>query len=141
MDTDAKSNILHKRTFRSMFANKVDSLGLPLPDTTQKEATILTAYNGSNITQHGSVCTQCAYKGKWTTLKFFVVTLDRPTIIGFPSRRDLDLISIHSAIQKTQDLINSINSTSELINSYPDQFDRIGHIVLKPVDRPYERWD
>ena len=68
-----------------------------------------------------------------------MVTTDRPTIIGLLSLRDLDLESIHCAIQKTP---NPINFTSELTNSYPDQFDHIGHfkgeyhIVLKHQPSP-----
>ena len=104
VDTGAEGDILPLQSFCRMFPNKVDSLGQPLSGTTQKELTVLTAYNGS-------VCIWFAYKGKWTTLKFFVVTTDGPTIIGSPLLRDLDLISIHCAIQKTQD---PINSTSEL---------------------------
>ena len=100
---------------------------------------MLTAYNGSSIVQHGSVCIQCAHKGKWTTLKFFVVTTEGPTVIGLPSLRNLELISLHWTIEEDKGPINSI---VELTNSYPNQFDRIGHfksdyhIVLKSDHYP-----
>ena len=76
----------------------------------------------SNIMQHGSVYIQCAHKGKWTTLKFFVVTTEGLTIIGLPSLRNLELISLHCTIEEDKGPINSI---VELTNSYPNQFDRI----------------
>ena len=122
-----------------MFLDMVDDLGQPIPSSTKKELTILTAYNDSSIMQHGSVCIQCAHKSKWTTLKFFVVTTEGPTIIGLPSLRNLELISLHCTIKEDKGPINFI---VELTNSYPNQFDRIGHfksdyhIVLKPDHHP-----
>ena len=139
MDTGAEGNTLPLRTFRRIFPDKVDDLGQPIPGSTKKELTILTAYNGSSIVQHGSVYIQCAHKGKWTTLKFFVVTTEGPTIIGLPSLRNLELISLHCTIEVDKGPINSI---VELTNSYPNQFDCIGyfksdnHIVLKPNHHP-----
>ena len=91
------------------------------------------------IVQHGSVYIQCANKDKWTTLYFFVVTTEGPTIIGRLSLRNLELISLHCTIKEDKGPINSI---VELTNSYPNQFDRIGHfksdyhIVLKPNHHP-----
>ena len=58
VDTGAEGNTLPLRTFRRMFPDKVDDLGQPIPGSTKKELTILTAYNGSSIMQHGSVCIQ-----------------------------------------------------------------------------------
>ena len=124
-----------------MFPDKVDDLGQPIPGSTKKELTILTAYNGSSIMQHGSVCIQCARKGKWTTLKFFAVTTEGPTIIGLPSPRNLELISLHCTLEDK----GPIKPIVELTNSYPNQFDRIGHlksgyhIVLKPDHHPMIR--
>ena len=134
VDTSAEGNTLPLRTFRMTFSDKVDDLGQPIPGSTKKELPILTAYNGSSIMQHGSVCIQCARKGKWTTLKFFVVTTEGPTIIGLSSFRNLELISLHCTITDDKGPINSIIERN--------QFDRIGHfksgyhIVLKPDHHP-----
>ena len=62
-----------------------------------------------------------------------------PTIIGLPSLRNLELISLHCIIKEEK---GPINSFIELTNSYPNQFDRQGHfksdyrIVLKPDHHP-----
>ena len=139
VDTGAEGNTLPLRTFRRMFPDKVGDLRQPIPGSTKKELTILTAYNDSSIVSHGSVYIQCAHKGKWTTLKFFVVITEGPTIIGLPSLRNLELISIHCTIEEDKGPINPI---VELTNSYPNQFDCIGHfksdyhIVLKPDHHP-----
>ena len=100
VDTGAEGNTLPLRTFRRMFPDKVDDLRQPIPGSTKKELTIQTAYNGSSIVQHDSVYIQCTHKGKWTTLKFFVVTTEGPTIIGLPSLRNLELISLYSTIKE-----------------------------------------
>ena len=122
----------------------------------QKEASVLTVYNGSSIPQHGSIQIQCAYKGEWRRVKFYIVTSNGPTILGLPSLQDLRLVTLHCSIQRTKcapanhetktpvtpsDNI-PINSTKDLIEAYPDQFDRIGnftgeyHIVLRPNNHP-----
>ena len=135
VDTGAEGNMLPLWTYRRMFPDKVHDLGQPILGSTKKELTILTVYNGSSIMQHGSVCIQCAHKGKWTTLEFFVLTTEGPTIIGLLSLRNLELISLHCTIKDDKGPIDSI---VELTNSYPNQFERIGHfksdyhIALKP---------
>ncbi|GAB1602684.1 hypothetical protein Ahia01_000548300 [Argonauta hians] len=139
VDTGAEGNTLPLRTFRKMFPKEVDNLGLPIPGSTKKECTILTAYNGSNIVQHGSINIKCGYKDNWRTLKFFVVTTDGPTIIGLPSLRDLKLISLHCQIKQNRSPITSID---DLRQQYASRFDRIGlfrneyHIVLKQDHQP-----
>ena len=68
VDTGAEGDTLPLWTFRMMFPDKVEDLGQPIRGSTKKGLTIVTAYNGSSIVQHGSVYIQCARKGKWTTL-------------------------------------------------------------------------
>ena len=64
----------------------------------------------------------------------FSLTKEGHTITGLPSLRNLELISHHCTIKDK----GPINSIVELTNSYPNQFDHIGHfksdyhIVLKP---------
>ena len=156
VDTAAVGNTLSLRTFQQMFPEWVDQNGYPRPGTTQKESVILTAYNSSSIPQHGSVGIHCAYKGKWRYIKFYVVTSNGPTILGLPSLQELKLVTLHCPIQRTKytplnDMTATpaappkhtpINSTRDLIEAYPEQFDRIGdfageyHIVLRPNNHP-----
>ena len=89
-------------------------------------------------------------------VKFYIVTSNRLTMLGLPSLQDLRLVTLHCSIQRTKcatvnhETNNSItpsdntpiNSTKDLIESYPDQFDQIGnfagecHIVLRPSNHP-----
>lgn len=105
-----------------------------------------------SIPQHGSIQIQCAYKGEWRYVKFYVVTSKGPTILCLPSLQDIKLVTLHCSIQRpkcasvnyttgtpvTPSVNTQINSTKDLIEAYPDQFDRIGnfageyHIVLRP---------
>ena len=139
-----------------MFPEHVDQNGRPRPGTTRKESAVLMAYNGSSIPQHRSIQIHCAYKGEWRLVKFYIVTSNGPTILGLPSLLDLRLVTRHCSIQRTKCApVNhetntpvtpsdntSINSTKDLIEAYPDQFDRIGnfsgeyHIVLRSNNHP-----
>ena len=94
VDTGAEGNTLLCVHLCKMFPNKIDSLEQPLHDAMQEDPSVQIANNESSITQHSSVGIQYPCKGKWTTLKFFVVTTECPTVIGLPSLRDLVLITI-----------------------------------------------
>ena len=135
-----------------MFPEHVDWNGQPHFGTTQKEAAVLTAYIVSSIPQHRSIQIQCAYKGEWRRMKFYIVTSNGSTILGLSSLQDLSLVTLHCSIQRTKCApVNHetntpvtpsdntpINSTKDLIEAYLDQFDRIDnfvgeyHIVLRP---------
>ena len=141
---------------QQLFPEHVDRNGRPHPGTTRKEAAVLMAYNRSSIPKHGSIQIHCAYKGEWRLVKFYIVTSNGPTILGLPSLQDLRLVTLHCSIQRTKCApVNyetntpvtpsdntPINSMKNLIETYPDQFDRIGnfageyHIVLRPNNHP-----
>ena len=66
VDNGAEGNTLLLRIFQKMFPEKVNSAGLPLPDSTHQETAILTADNGATIPQHRFVNIQCAYYQSFT---------------------------------------------------------------------------
>ena len=131
VDTGAEGNTLPLRTFQQMFPEHVDRNGQPRPGTIQKEAAVLTAYNGSSIPQHGPIQIQCAYKGEWRRVKFYIVTSNGPTILGLPSLQDLRRVTLHCSIQRikcapvnhetntpvTPSNNSTINSTKDLIEA------------------------
>lgn len=73
MDPGAEGNTVPLHTFRQMFPKYMDQNGHPGSGTTNKETAILTAYNGSDIPQHGSSNIKCGYKSLWKAIKFYVV--------------------------------------------------------------------
>ena len=151
VDTGAEGNALLLRTFQQMFPEYVDRNGQPRPGITQKEAAVLMACNRSSIPQYRSIQIQCAYKGEWKCMKFYIVSSNGPTILFLPSLQDLRLVTLYCSIQRTKCAqvnyeTNSpvtpsdntlINSTKDLIEAYPDQFDWISnfpgeyHIVFQ----------
>ena len=131
VDTGAQGNILPTRVFKKM--------NIP-PDILRPSTTMLTAYNGTDIPQDGKVELQCRYKeGEWLKESFYVADTPGPIILGLPSCRALHLVSLHCAVQTTSKSAKpTVQSTKNLLEIYPEQFDRIGHfpgkyhIVLDP---------
>jgi predicted Zn-ribbon and HTH transcriptional regulator len=132
VDTGAQGNILPTRVFKKM---KIPA------DRIKPCNTVLTAYNGSDIPQEGKIELQCKYEdGKWSSESFYVADTTGPIILGLPSCRALNLVSLHCAVQTSP--VHTVNNTADLVKMYPEQFDRIGHfpgkyhIVLKPDAEP-----
>ena len=85
-----------------------------------------------------------------------MVTSNGPKILGLPSLQELKLVTIHCLIQRakcaplndatgapaTPPDYTPINSTRDLMEAYPEQFDQTGnfageyHIVLRPNNHP-----
>ena len=134
VDTGAQGNILPLRVFKKM------PLSTNILACTN---TILTAYNGTNIPQQGVLELPCKYKdSEWCTETFFVADTPGPIIMGLPSCRALNMVTLNCAIEKTSTPAApqqpKVNSTDDLQKLYPQQFDRVGHfkgkyhIVLDP---------
>ena len=141
VDTGAQGNTIPLRMYRRMFPDRLDSGGFPSSDSTSNHKAILTAYNNTRIKQYGSTSLPCRYDGSaWVTADFFVVDSDGPAILGLPTSRKLQLVTLHCAITTPQ--CPSISCTQDLQRQYPDQFDRIGnfpgkyHIVLDENAHP-----
>ena len=93
--------------------------------------TILTAYNGTRIEQFGFGTIPCQYShGHWYDTKFFLVDTKGPGILGLPSLRQLDLVTLHCAVQADEQSIHSNENkgvhVDDLLKQYPNQFDCIG---------------
>ena len=121
VDTGAQANTLPLRTFRNMFPEQVDNEGIPqhLPNS----GTVLSAYNGTQIMQFGTVVIPCKHQeSSWEDALFYVVQSDGPVIVGIQTSIQLGLVSLHCPVN-TQTHVDDINT---LIKLFPDQFDRIG---------------
>ena len=75
--------------------------------------------------------------------EFFVADTEGPAILGLPNSRQLRLVTLHCAIEKTiSQQADSIGSTQVLKQTYPDRFDTLGnfpgmyHIVTDPDVQP-----
>lgn len=126
IDTGAMGNTLPLRTFSRIWPNKVDKKGIPI-STISAPYTRLFAYNDTEIKHYGAIkiLLNPPHSEEWVETTFFVVDTEGPIILGLPSLRELQLVTIHCSIaSKTQGPINNIE---DLKRQFPDGFDRIGN--------------
>ena len=143
VDTGAQGNILPLRIFAKMFPEAMTGRH-PTPGALlRKSNTVLSAYNGTRIPQYGTIVIACRHdQSAWIDAKFYVADTDGPAILGLPNSRQLRLITLHCAIEKSKleqtgtGDSDAINSTQTLKQRYPDRFDTLGdfkgkyHIVI-----------
>ena len=96
VDTGAQGNILPLRIYKNMFPDSVDEHGLPTG--TAPSQTKLTAYNGTQISQHGVCSIKCSFGDKETDAVFYVADVEGPAICGLPTCCQLQLVELHCAI-------------------------------------------
>ena len=138
VDTGAQGNILPARTFKRMFPELLDESGVPSKQHLRHRPTILTAYNGAAMTHHGTIVIPCSYGERQCDTEFYVVETPGPVILGLPTSRDLNLVTLNCAVTKGV----TINSTDDLKRAYPDRFQGIGnfeghfHITTDPDATP-----
>ena len=96
----------------------------PVKTTFAPPSTILTAYNGAAMTHHGTIVIPCSYGKRQCDTAFYVVETPGPVILGLPTSRDLNLVTLNCAVAKGV----TINSTDDLKRAYPDRFQGIGEL-------------
>ena len=139
IDTGAQSNVLPLRTYKNIYPEAIDNKGLPM--NTKHSYTRLTAYNGTNIPQYGTVTLTCKKNEKWYNEEFYVADTPGPVIFGLPTCTKLGLVSINCLVNlDTKQLGNlpSIKSSEDLRQLYPDRFEGIGKLPGKhciPIDK------
>ena len=130
IDTGAQGNILPVSTFCRIFPEKLDTDGFP----NIKKQFInkkLIAYNGTPIKCFGNIKIPCQYnKSDWYVSIFHIVDVQGPAVLGLPSLEQLKLITFHCTVKK-EDVFQTpaatrTNATKDLMQMYPDQFDKIG---------------
>ena len=143
VDTGAQGNTIPLRMYRRMCPQDLNADGLPKANALKHIDTVLTAYNGTRITQYGTISIACQYaESDWITSDFFVVDTDGPAILGLPSLQALELVTLHCAITTTgtgaQPAGQGVRDTADLKARFPQRFDRIGdfkepyHITRDP---------
>jgi hypothetical protein len=125
VDTGAQANTLPYRTFRNMFPSKTDHRGKPRAECLVPTRGKLTAYNGSAIKCKGTITINCKYNNSdWTKVRFYVVDVPGPAVLGLQTCELLKVVTLHCAISQNQ----PIRSVKDLIKLYPKQFDVIGNL-------------
>ena len=96
VDTGAQGNILPLRIYRNKFSHHVDENGLPTE--TAPSQTKLTAYNGTQIPQHGVCSIKSSYGDKETDAGFYVAGVAGPASCGLPTCCQLNLVELLCAV-------------------------------------------
>ena len=150
LDTGAQGNILPIRLYRQMYPQNVASSGLPKSGSLENSTTVLTAYGGTKIVQHGICKIPCEFQNRKSVAAFFITEADGPAIIGFPTSLELDLVTLNCLVKKssgsdnqpTQVFVKPIKNKADLVSQYLECFDGIGklqgqyHITLDPSIPP-----
>ena len=132
VDTGAQGNTLPLRTYCRMFPENIDTEGKPKTGCLKPSQSLLQAYNGTQIPCLGKTELKCRYEtSEWLKTPFFVVDVPGPAVLGLPCCEALHLITLHCSIENTGATAHTrnekqINNIQELVNLYPDQFDKIG---------------
>ena len=127
------------RTFQRMYPSNIDTEGIPVRGSLEHRDTILTAYNGQLIRQYGTTRLKCVHETTTHEAEFFVADTPGPVILGLPSCRKLNLVTLNCAVSEHPP---PLNSKEDLQRLYPDCFKGIGkfretfHITLDPAVTP-----
>ena len=133
VDTDAQGNVMPLRTFQRMYPSNIDTEGIPVRGSLEHRDTFLTAYNGQLIRQYGTTRLKCVHETTTHEAEFFVADTPGPVILGLPSCRKLNLVTMNCAVSEHPP---PLNSKEDLHRLYPDCFKGIGkfretfHITL-----------
>ena len=117
-----------------MFPQYLDKQQNPQKQHLQPTRQRLVAYNNTTIECFGKTTLQCKYEDKWFDTEFYVVNVPGSAILGLRSCNALKVLTLHCAISHT----TSVNNINDLMQLYPNQFDRIGelpnehHLTIDP---------
>ena len=150
LDTGTQGNILPLRLYRRMYPEYLKPHGLPKPETVQQSPTLLTAYGGTKIKQHGKCAITCEFNGRRTEEIFFITEAEGPPIIGLPTSLELNLVTLNCSLQKNlpgnthpaHEKNVPIKDKHDLVKQYPGCFDGTGefqgqyHITVDPSIHP-----
>ena len=93
VDTGASGSTLPLRTFKQMYGHS-DNHKLGVLEKCENVS--LVAYNGEQIKTVGKITMPISVKGdKWQNVKFYVVDVPGPAIIGLRDSENLGLVTIH----------------------------------------------
>jgi hypothetical protein len=144
LDSGSEGNTLPIKTFRRIWPRKLTAEGFPKPGATVANLlpVKLTAYNGLEIPNYGAIDIEIqapnTKKETSVTTRFYIVESEGPVILGYPSLKELNLVTFHCAITANQ----PVTSVGDLKQLYPHSFDGMGnfpgeyHICLKDNASP-----
>jgi len=133
-----------------MYPENLTPEGFPKPGLLEHSPTVLTAYGGAELMQHGKCQIDCDFNSRKSVVTFFVKEADGPAIFGLPTSLELNLVTLNCSVQQgsplnancTCEQVTPIKDKDELVKCYPDCFDGVGrfqgqyHITVDPSVPP-----
>ena len=122
IDTGASGNILPLRTLKDLYGSQWKEVLSP-------SHAQLTAYNNTPLPCLGTIAISCQYKDSlWETQTWYVVDVNGPIIVGLPTCRKLDIVTINEIRGPVSEKTDRppIQSVHDLQQAFPEQFDKIG---------------
>ncbi len=119
IDTGADGNVLPVKVFRSLCPSQCNPKGVPTG--LHKSKAVITVYGGGQIKHYGICQLQITHRGKTVREKFHVVQANGSVIIGLPTLKKLNLITLNYSIS-----MNSDDAKTQVLKEYGDCFQGIG---------------
>ena len=126
VDTCAQGNVLPLRIYRQMCPKNLDTEGYPQPRSLKTCSSVLTAYNGEQIVQYGTMVLPCTHRDVNCDAECNVADTPGPAIMGLPSCRALHLVTMHCEISSNEHN-SAITTKEDLRKIYPDRFEGVGN--------------
>ena len=110
------------------------SEGFPKPGVLEHSLTVLTAYEGAKLMQHGKCQISCDFIGKKSVATFFVTEADGPSILGLRTSLEFSLVTLNCSVQQSSSLnaihppeqVTPIKDKDDLVKRYLDCFNGVG---------------
>jgi len=133
-----------------MYPENLTPEGFPKPGLLEHSPTVLTAYGGAELMQHGKCQIDCDFNSRKSVVTFFVKEADGPAINGLPTSLELNLVTLNCSVQQgsplnancTCEQVTPIKDKDELVKRYLDCFNGVGrfqgqyHITVDPSVPP-----
>ena len=117
-----------------MYPENLTPEGFPRPGVLEHSTTVLTAYGGTELMQHGKCQIDCDCKGRKSVTTFFVTQAEGPAITGVATSLELNRVALNCSVQQSSPLnvnrtcehVTPIKDKDDLVIRYPDCFDGVG---------------
>ena len=111
VDTGAEGNVISLSTYKSLFPNASCNPG-GIPTSLTPSSTIITAFGGHTVGHYGTYVLKLDYGGSCKPCPFHIVDADGPTILGLPTSKDLNLVTMNFSITNHKGVFQNKHHTS-----------------------------
>ena len=100
LNAGAQGKVLPLRLYHRIYPEYSTPGGLSKPEVVKQLPTVLTAYDGAKIKQHGKCAITCEFNGRRSEAILFITEAEEPAIIGLATSLELNLVILNCSLQK-----------------------------------------